>query len=70
MKSSLKGRHFCDATDIIKNATEELKRFSRDSFQECLQHLHSRWQKYIVAQGDYFKGNVAEMIVLFCFNQK
>ena len=21
-----KGRHFCDATDIIKNATEELKR--------------------------------------------
>jgi hypothetical protein len=28
IKSALKGRRFCDATDIIKNATEELKRLS------------------------------------------
>ena len=28
LKSALKGRRFCDATDIIMNATEELKRFS------------------------------------------
>jgi hypothetical protein len=27
-KSPLKGRRFCDATDIIKNATKELKRFA------------------------------------------
>jgi hypothetical protein len=27
-KSALKWRRFCDATDIIKNATEELKRLS------------------------------------------
>ena len=26
LKSALKGRNFCDTTDIIKNATEELKR--------------------------------------------
>jgi len=26
---ALKGRRFCDATDIIKNATEELKRLSQ-----------------------------------------
>jgi hypothetical protein len=26
LKSSLKGWRFCDATDVIKNATEELKR--------------------------------------------
>ena len=26
LKSALKGRRFCDATDVIKNATEELKR--------------------------------------------
>jgi hypothetical protein len=26
LKSATKGRHFCDATDIIKNAAEELKR--------------------------------------------
>jgi hypothetical protein len=29
LKSALKGRDFCDTTDIIKNAPEELKRFSK-----------------------------------------
>jgi hypothetical protein len=28
LKSSLKGWRFCDATGVIKNATEELKRLS------------------------------------------
>jgi len=28
LKSALKGRRFCGASDIIKNATEELKRLS------------------------------------------
>jgi hypothetical protein len=27
LKSALKGRHFSDANDIVKNVTEELKRF-------------------------------------------
>jgi histone-lysine N-methyltransferase SETMAR len=29
LKSTVKGRSFCDAKDIIKNATEELKRLSQ-----------------------------------------
>jgi hypothetical protein len=41
--SAWKGRRFCDATDIIKNATEELKRLSQSGFQECLQHFYNRW---------------------------
>ena len=56
---STDGTVLCDATDIIKNATEELKMLSQIGFQECFQHLYSRWQKLIVAQGDYFEGNVA-----------
>jgi len=39
LKSALKGRRFCDATDIIKNATEELKSFSKNGFQECFKQL-------------------------------
>jgi hypothetical protein len=35
LKSALKGWHFFDATDITKNATEELKRLSHNGFQEC-----------------------------------
>ena len=49
----MKERHMCDVTDIIKNATEELKIFKKNGFQNCFQRLYSRWQKCIVAQGDY-----------------
>jgi len=28
---------------------------SQNGFQECFQHLYSRWQKCIFAQGDYFE---------------
>jgi hypothetical protein len=34
LKSGMRGRNFCDATDIIKNATEELKRLSKIDFQD------------------------------------
>jgi len=39
LKSSLKERRFCDATDIIKNATDELKRLSQNGFQWCFQRF-------------------------------
>jgi len=44
LKLALKGRGFCDATDIIKNATEELKMLSQNGFQERSKRIHSRWQ--------------------------
>jgi len=50
LESALKGRRIGDATEIIKNATEELKSLSQNGFQECFQHLYSRWQKCGVAQ--------------------
>jgi hypothetical protein len=59
LKSALKGRRFCDATDIIMNATEELKRFSENGFQECFQYIYNLCQKCISAQGGYFEGNVS-----------
>ena len=59
LKPALKARGFCDATEIIKNATKELKRLWQNGFQEYLRHLYSRWQKCRLAQGKYFDGNVA-----------
>jgi hypothetical protein len=67
LKSALKGRRFCNVTDIIKNAKGELKRLIQTGFQECFQQLYSRWQKCIVVHGEYFEGNITEMIVLFVF---
>jgi len=42
-------RRYFYAIDIIKNATEKLKRLSQNGFQESFQHLCSHWHKYIVA---------------------
>jgi len=39
MKSALQGRLFCEATDIIKNEKEELKRLSQYGIQECFQQF-------------------------------
>jgi hypothetical protein len=66
----LKGRRFCDATDIIKNATEELKRLSQNGFLKSFQHFYNRWQKCMVAQWWQFEGYVAYIGVLFCIYQK
>jgi hypothetical protein len=44
-------------SDVIKNATEALKRLSQNSFQERFQHVYGRWQKCVVAEGDCFEGS-------------
>jgi hypothetical protein len=59
LKSASKGRHFWDATDIIKNATEELKRGLQTGLQQYFQHRYSRCQKLTAAQRDCSEGNVA-----------
>jgi hypothetical protein len=51
--SAMNGQRSCDTTDIIKNATEELKRLSQNGFQECFQHLYS--QKCIDARPVSFR---------------
>jgi hypothetical protein len=52
-KSALKRRRFCDAADIIENATQELKRLSQNGCQEYFQQLYSHFRKCIFAQGDF-----------------
>ena len=59
LKSALKGQRFSNATDITKNAMEELKRLSHNCFQEYFPHLYSRWQNCIFAQRDCSEGTVA-----------
>jgi len=34
LKAAMKGRRPCDAANIVKNATEELKRLPQNGFQE------------------------------------
>ena len=47
LKSVLKGNRFSYDTDVIRNATEELKRLSQNVFQKYLQQLYGRWQKCV-----------------------
>jgi len=59
MKLALKRQRFCNYNEIIKYATERLKKLSQNGFQKCFQH----GQKCIAARGDYFEGN--ECTVLY-----
>ena len=54
LKLTLTGRRVCNNTDIIKNALEELKRFSKIVFPKFFQHFYSRWQNSIVVPGGLF----------------
>jgi len=47
LKSTLKGWRYCDANDIVKNATEDSKICSHNGFQECSHQLYSHWQKFM-----------------------
>jgi hypothetical protein len=69
LKSALEGWHFCDATSIIRNATEELKRLSQNGRNIPNTFLFAG--SSVVAQNDCFEGNVASLIVLFfyCISQ-
>jgi hypothetical protein len=52
LKSALQEEHFYDATDIIKNVMEELKRLSQNGFQECFQkHLQPLAEVYSCTRG-------------------
>jgi transposase len=42
LKSPLKGRSFCYATDTIKNATKELKRLSQNGFPLSQAYSYTR----------------------------
>jgi hypothetical protein len=42
LKLTLTGWRFCNATDIINNATEQLEKLSQKGFQRYFQHLYSR----------------------------
>jgi hypothetical protein len=59
LKSALKGQRLRDTTDMIKNATEELKSLPQNGVQECFQHIYGRWQKCMDAKEEYFEGNLA-----------
>jgi hypothetical protein len=56
IESASKGRRFCDVTDIIENALEELKMISQNGFHEWFQQINSLWQKCTIARWDYFEG--------------
>jgi hypothetical protein len=42
LKLAMKRRRFCEATEINKNATEELRSVPQNCFQECFQHVSKR----------------------------
>jgi hypothetical protein len=69
-KSALKERRLCDATDIINNATKELKRLSQEGFQKCIQHFYSAGRSAQLHKGAIFKKCHLTDCTDLCFSQK
>ena len=63
-------QHWMDGAFVIRLTLLRMWRKSWKVFHECLHQLYSRWQTYIVAQRNYFEGDVAYIIILLCTIQK
>jgi hypothetical protein len=48
-----------DSAFVMLLTSIGMRRKSWKGFQECFQHLYSRWQNCIFAKGDYFESHVA-----------
>jgi hypothetical protein len=48
----MKGQRFCDAIDIIKNATKELEKAFTKWLPRMFPTLLQRWRKCIFAKGN------------------
>jgi hypothetical protein len=71
MESILKGRSSCDATDIIKNAEEELKRLSQTASSSVFKSLQSLADAHICTRGLFWKKcRLKDCIVLYFSEMK
>ena len=58
LKKVIKRTTFQDSEVIKIAATTELRVIPEESFQECVEAWQRRLEKCILAQGDYFEGNM------------
>ena len=65
MKSALKGRRYCDATDLIKNATAELKRLSQNVPNTFIVAVRS----VLLHKGTILKDMKVKCLYFLCFSE-
>ena len=58
LKEVIKRTHFQESEAIKTTMRRELRAISEESFQECVKALQRRLEKCILAQGDYFEGDM------------
>ncbi|XP_035215435.1 histone-lysine N-methyltransferase SETMAR-like [Stegodyphus dumicola] len=56
LKGVLKGQHFSDITEIQERVTMVLRAIPKEAFSDSSQKLYTRFQKCVVANGEYFEG--------------
>jgi len=57
VKLAVKGHHFELTEDIQRSVTHALRDIPQTAFQECYKQWQHRWNRYVQAQGMYFKGD-------------
>jgi transposase len=59
MKLQLKGRRFEGVEEIQRESHNALGKLRDQDFQHAFQLWQQRWDVCVIAQGDYFEGDVA-----------
>jgi hypothetical protein len=54
----VKGQRFASVEEITATVTRALTEISKNCFQEYFHKLYESWQKFVIAQENYFKGKV------------
>ncbi|GFS97756.1 putative RNA-directed DNA polymerase from transposon X-element [Trichonephila clavipes] len=62
MKKHLHARRFVSSDEVKAASQETLREVTKNASQLCSQKLSERWQKGIVALGDYFEGGCASVV--------
>ncbi|KAE9541769.1 hypothetical protein AGLY_003760 [Aphis glycines] len=57
IKMALKSKRFQDVDEIKQNATEQLRRVSKNDFHRCFQKWQERWRTCMDSEGAYFEGD-------------
>jgi hypothetical protein len=69
LNSALKGRRFCDATDIIKNEKEELKRLSQNGFLDVSNTLTVAGRSVFLHKKTILKEICLKDCSVMCFSE-
>ena len=67
LKVVIKGARFADVNVIKDHVTVVLRLIPQEALVDCFRKLYERCQTCVVADDDYFEGQLRKFVCIFCF---